>query len=167
MTITQQDFDELALALTMSKKRTIAITVNYNGGDESLKSSYCLKYYGENVEVADGKVDCKGNTGNKIVLHFTPMPGLNVADVSFRDPSSPDSFKFIVGELNHGGCVDTDDTAEFVKAIMKGNSERVDVVNKKIDSDKKLGYAFKLWITIAGQGKAPVGVEFDPRIINI
>ena len=167
MTFDEQDYAEIARATAGAKKRIIAITVSYiEGADPALASSYRLVYSGNDVHPDTGEIDCRGTAGVIHVLHFTPMPGENVVDASFNPPSNSTTVLFLLGEVKEHDCVDSHDHDEFSRIVMKPNSDRLDVKNNKLNSTKRLGYKFRLWIKIAG-GSSPVGVLFDPRIINV
>jgi hypothetical protein len=174
MTLSNEDVEGLATFTKppkKGKKRTIAITVDYRGGPEKSSASYKLWYLGNAVDIATGQVDCLGDAGdtdsNRYVLHFIALPGDKVADVSFRNPTSPNTFYFVAGEQDMHDCVSKHDDEEFEEIMFNKNSDRLDLVNKKVNSKKRLGYKFKLWITVEDSTLGSVEVEFDPRIINV
>ena len=174
MTLYQEDvegFETVIKPPKKGKKRTIAITVHYKGGPEQLSSSYKLCYLGNAVEIDTGKVECLGDAGdtdsNRYVLHFIALPGDKIADVRFRNPSSPNTVFFIAGAHDINNCVSKHDDEEFEEIKFNKNSDRLDLINKKANSNKILGYKFKLWITVEDSISGAVEVDFDPRIINV
>ena len=174
MTLSQEDMEGLETLIKPTKKgkkRTIAITVDYKGGPEQSSASYKLWYLGNAVDIMTGQVDCPGDAGdtdsNRYVLHFIALPGDKVSDVSFRKPASSNTFFFIAGEQDMNNCVSKHDDEEFYEIVFNKNRDRLDLINRKVNSKKRLGYKFKLWITVEDSTLGAVEVEFDPRIINV